>query len=268
MRLDRYLAEHGHSQSREKAKNEILSGWVKVGGERCHDPAKDVPDGIEIEISRPGGIYVSRGGYKLEKALRVFSINVNGCVALDLGASTGGFTDCLLKNGASFVYAVDVGYGQLDYTLRNDPRVCVYERSNARAMNAQMFSHTITLVVSDLSFISFTKVFPSVKTLFTEAHGVALIKPQFESEPGEHKKGVVRSENSHVEILRRVCDSLYDKGMHMRRLDFSPVKGPKGNIEFLLYYDTFSPAVRIDDSVISLVAANAHKELSGDSSSE
>ncbi len=262
MRLDRYLAERGYSTSREKAKNEILSGWVKISGERCHDPSKDVAEGIPVEISRPGGLYVSRGGYKLEKALSVFSIDVKGLCAVDLGASTGGFTDCLLKNGAACVYAVDVGYGQLDYSLRSDSRVRVYERTNARNLTAEMFSETVSFVVSDLSFISFAKVYPVVRSLFAAAAGVALIKPQFESMPGEHKKGVVRSEKTHCTILRRVFEQLYDQQISMRALDFSPVKGPKGNIEFLLYYDSLSPVCKIEDDTIERVVGTAHKTLS------
>lgn len=261
MRLDRYLVEHGYSVSREKAKNEILSGWVSVGGERCHDPAKNIPDDSVIDISRPGGLYVSRGGYKLEKALDSFSLDVNGIAAADLGASTGGFTDCLLKRGAAFVYALDVGYGQLDYALRNDPRVCVYERTNARSMKPDMFTHDISLVVSDLSFISFSKVFPVIRSIFTNAEGIALVKPQFESLPAEHKKGVVRGTAQHIQIVSRLFDALFEQGICMKAFDFSPVKGPKGNIEFLLHYDTFSTPSRLHNSKIELTVHAAHDQL-------
>lgn len=261
MRLDRYLSEKGYSLSREKAKKEILSGWVKVGGERCHDPSKEVQEGSEIEVARPGGIYVSRGGYKLEKALKVFSVRTEGICAADLGASTGGFTDCLLKNGAVYVYAVDVGYGQLDYSLRSDDKVCVYERTNARSLTSDMFTRPVSLVVSDLSFISFSKVFPVIREVFIRSEGITLVKPQFESKPGEHKKGVVRSEKAHADILRRLCDSLLTQKISIHGIEYSPIKGPKGNIEFLLYYDTFSAPGGLDDDMISSVVSRAHAEL-------
>ncbi|HRX16234.1 MAG TPA: TlyA family RNA methyltransferase [Spirochaetota bacterium] len=236
-RIDKHLAQSGLSSTREQAKKEILAGWVKINGETCLDVSRKV-EGIEnITVSRPKGLFVSRGGYKLEKALNYFNIDVSGLTVLDLGASTGGFSDCMLKRGASFVYAVDVGYGQLDYSLRIDKRVEVMERTNARNLTIENFEKGIpTFVSADLSFISFTKVFPVIRGLFKDIKGVALIKPQFEAQRGEHKKGVVKSSSVHLDILTRVLTILSDQGCSLSGLTHSPVTGPKGNIEFLLYF--------------------------------
>ncbi len=235
-RLDIYLAQNGLSQSREKAKREIIAGWVKVDGETVTDPAKTVYGTEHIAVERPGGLYVSRGGQKLKYALDRFGVCLEGKTAVDLGASTGGFTDCMLKEGAVKVYAVDVGYGQLDYSLRKDPRVVVMEKTNARNIARDQFPGRIDFVAADLSFISIVKVFDAVRDVFSPVEGVILVKPQFEANPGEHKKGVVRKKEYHREILARVIEALAEKGMAMKGLCHSPVTGPKGNIEFLLYF--------------------------------
>jgi 23S rRNA (cytidine1920-2'-O)/16S rRNA (cytidine1409-2'-O)-methyltransferase len=260
-RLDKHLAESGISDSREKAKREILSGWVKVDGETVRDPSRIVLVSSDITVERPGGLFVSRGGEKLSRALSFFSIDVTERVCADLGASTGGFTDCLLKNGASKVYAIDVGYGQLDYSLRVDPRVVVMERMNARMLDAGMFSDPISFITADLSFISFTKVYPVISKLFHDASGVALIKPQFEAEKAEHKKGVVMRLDYHVAILTRTIDTLLSQGIAVKGLTHSPIKGPKGNIEFLLYFSIAEdkPMCHID---IAGIVKTAHEELS------
>ncbi len=236
-RLDIYLAQGGLSLSREKAKREIIAGWVKVDGETVTDPAKQVAGTERIAVERPGGLYVSRGGRKLKSAIDSFGISLAGKTAVDLGASTGGFTDCMLKEGAVKVYAIDVGYGQLDYSLRMDPRVVVMEKTNARALAREQFGDTIDFVAADLSFISIVKVFDAIREIFSPVEGVILVKPQFEAEPGDHKKGVVRKREVHRAILVRVISALAKKGMNMKGLSCSPVKGPKGNIEFLLYFD-------------------------------
>ncbi len=235
-RLDLFLAEQKLSQSREKARREIISGWVKVNGETVHNPAARVTGGESIVVARPGGQYVSRGGEKLAAALLEFKISLDGKTAVDLGASTGGFTDCLLKNGARKVYAVDVGYGQLDFSLRSDARVVVMERTNARLLTVEDFPENIDFITADLSFISITKVADTIASLFPHAEGIILVKPQFESEPGENKKGVVRREEVHAAIMTRVLENLSVKGFVINGLTHSPIKGPKGNIEFLLYY--------------------------------
>jgi 23S rRNA (cytidine1920-2'-O)/16S rRNA (cytidine1409-2'-O)-methyltransferase len=246
-RLDVFLAESGGSQSREKAKREIVAGWVKVDGETVREPSRLVQGSESIAVMRPGGVYVSRGGEKLAHALDRFSIEVRGSVAADLGASTGGFTDCLLARGAAGVYAIDVGYGQLDYRLRQDPRVTVRERTNVRSLTRADFDQAPDFVTADLSFISIVKVAGVIADVFSPARGVALIKPQFEAAKNEHKKGVVRKAHTHEAILARVLGSLANEKWAVRGLCYSPIKGPAGNIEFLLH---FSVGGQPDDAVV------------------
>lgn len=205
IRLDIFLAEQGLSRSREKAKKEIISGWVKVNGETLRDPSKKISGTETVVVERPGGEFVSRGGDKLRHALGEFKIDLTGLVALDLGASTGGFTDCMLKSGAVKVYAVDVGYNQLDYSLRIDPRVVVMEKTHARDINRDMFHDRIDFFTADLSFISILKVLPAVYDTFDNIKGVILVKPQFEAESSQHKKGVVRDPDDHIQILLKVA---------------------------------------------------------------
>lgn len=265
IRLDSYLADRGLSASREKAKREIVAGWVTVDGETVREPARTLRGDESVRVSRPAGLYVSRGGEKLARALAVFAIDVRGLRAVDLGASTGGFTDCLLKHGAARVFAIDVGYGQLDYGLRTDRRVVVMERTNARNLTPEAFDGAIDFVVADLSFISIVKVFDTITALFPDAAGVVLVKPQFEAGPGEQKKGVVRKPEHHAAILRRVLRALAEKGLRIRGLTYSPLRGPAGNIEFLLYYAIgAAPAPGDDAPVDELVArtvAEAHAAL-------
>jgi 23S rRNA (cytidine1920-2'-O)/16S rRNA (cytidine1409-2'-O)-methyltransferase len=262
-RLDIHLARSGLSQSREKARREIVAGWVKVDGETVTDPARAITGAETIAVQRPGGLYVSRGGQKLKSALERFVISLAGKTAVDLGASTGGFTDCMLKEGAVKVYAVDVGYGQLDYSLRMDPRVIVMEKTNARSLSREMFPERIDFVAADLSFISIVKVFDTVRDIFAPVEGVILVKPQFEAGPGDHKKGVVRKKDVHAVILKRVIAALADKGMVMKGLTHSPMRGPKGNIEFLLYFscggkDT-APSAAEREAVVDEVVTGAHE---------
>ncbi len=235
IRLDLFCVQRGFSPSREKARREIQAGWVKVNGETIRVPSKQVTGREEIAVERPGGRYVSRGGYKLERGLDRFNINVSGRVALDMGASTGGFTDCLLQRGAVRVYSVDVGYGQFDYRLRNDRRVALHERTNVRYLTPEHFDETVDLVTGDLSFISITKVYPVAARLFPGVEALLLIKPQFEAGPGEQKKGVVRDQEALGRILRRTVDELAGQGACISGLCASPVTGPKGNHEFLAH---------------------------------
>lgn len=235
IRLDLFCVQRGFSPSREKARREIQAGWVKVNGETIRVPSKQVTGREEIAVERPGGRYVSRGGYKLERGLDRFNINVSGRVALDMGASTGGFTDCLLQRGAVRVYSVDVGYGQFDYRLRNDERVALHERTNVRHLTPEHFDETVDLVTGDLSFISMVKVYPVAARLFPGVEALLLIKPQFEAGPGEQKKGVVRDPGILRSILRRTMDELSGQGAGITGLCASPVTGPKGNHEFLAH---------------------------------
>lgn len=263
-RLDKHLADTGISLSREKARSEIIAGWVKVNGETVREPSRQIRGNESITVERPGGLFVSRGGEKLARALSFFSVSPAGKICADLGASTGGFTDCLLKNGAAKVYAVDVGYGQLDYSLRTDARVVVRERCNARNITPDMFADPLALVVSDLSFISFAKVFPAVLRVAPGAEGIALIKPQFESGPDYNSKGIVRGKDRHHVILERVLAELVAEGMVPAGLTHSPLLGPKGNMEFLLYYHAGGehPAAAVDVTAVvdaayeSLLAEN------------
>ncbi len=234
VRLDKLLADMKLSVSREKAKNEILAGWVMVNGERVRDTSKLVEHDSIITIERPGGLFVSRGGAKLDKALKYFNVNVNGKICIDVGASTGGFTDCLLKNGAEKVYAVDVGYGQLDYSLRTNNKVVVMERTNARLLTGSEFDDVIDFSVIDVSFISVLKIIPVLCSLFKDLEILSLIKPQFEAERCQMKKGIVRKKEYHMQILYRVIHELSFM-TYISGLTFSPIKGPKGNIEFLLH---------------------------------
>lgn len=235
-RLDVLLTERGLAESREKAKAVIMSGDVFVNGQRGDKPGMAVPDDSDIEI-RGGMEFVSRGGYKLKKALSSFGITPEGKICIDCGASTGGFTDCLLKGGAVKVYSVDVGYGQLAWSLRNDPRVVSMERTNIRYVTHEQIPDEIDLAVIDVSFISLRLVLPAVKGLIKEnGEVVCLIKPQFEAGKDKvGKKGVVRDEKTHAEVLQNFVKEAHSLGFSVLNLDYSPIKGPEGNIEYLGY---------------------------------
>ncbi len=259
-RLDQLLAESGRSKSREKAKKEIIAGWVKVNGETVRDPSKKIEHDSEISVERPGGEFVSRGGEKLNHALKCFNIDLKDKVAADLGASTGGFTHCMLLRGAGKVYSIDVGYGQLDYSLRTDPRVVVMERTNVRNLEPVDIEDDVDFICADLSFISVVKVFDKIRELFAPVEGVVLLKPQFEAGSGEHKKGVVKKADDHANILKRVLHSLSEKGVCLKGLAFSPIKGPAGNIEFLFYFTLNSGEA--DSSLSSEISSDTSKSTS------
>jgi len=248
--FDKYLFDKGFALSRERAKNEIFAGYVKLNGETVRDPSFVIKGEVDVTITRPENNFVSRGGEKINKALKYFSINVEGLVCADLGASTGGFTDCLLQRGAEKVYAIDVGYGQLDYRLRTDKRVIVMERVNARNISPEIFDDKIDFFVSDLSFISFTKIFPVVKIVSPSAHGVFLLKPQFESEGFELKKGVVKNDDDRLSIVKKTLNELSSMGMMIRDFTYSPIKGPKGNIEYLVHYSMQNPENKLNEDLI------------------
>lgn len=233
LRVDIFLAKNELSGSIEKARKEILAGWVKVNGETLRDPSKKISGDEIITIERPGGRFVSRGGDKLLHAIVEFNIDLNGVTALDLGASTGGFTDCMLKSGAVKVYAVDVGYNQLDYSLRIDPRVVVMEKTHAKDIKRDMFPDDISFFTADLSFISVLKILPVVYETFEKISGIVLVKPQFEADTAQHEKGVVRNPEYHKDILDRVAIGISEIGFNIEGITYSPIKGPAGNIEFL-----------------------------------
>ena len=236
-RLDRLLVERGIAESRERAQALIIAGQVLVNGGKVEKAGTTVPGDADIRILGDKMPYVSRGGLKLIGALRGFSIDVSGRTALDVGASTGGFTDCLLQHGAAKVYAVDVGYGQLAWKLRQDPRVVLIERTNIRQIVPALIPEPVDLVVIDVSFISLEKVLPSV-TRFLKPAGVllALIKPQFEVGKGQvGKGGIVRDETARDEAVKRVMKFVQEQGLEVQGVIPSPITGQDGNVEYLIH---------------------------------
>ena len=237
-RLDVLLVKRGLAQSRERAKGAIMAGTVFVNGQRIDKPGTSVPEDAEIEIKGETLPYVSRGGLKLAKALEVFPVAVKGKVAVDVGASTGGFTDCLLQNGAGKVYAIDVGYGQLAWSLRQDSRVVVMERTNIRYVKPEQLDELADLAVIDVAFISLTKILHVVADLLIpQGEIIALIKPQFEA--GRElvgKKGVVRDADVQASVINRILTFAEGIGLGTMGLTYSPITGPEGNIEFLVHW--------------------------------
>jgi len=236
-RLDVMLVEQGLAESREKAKAIIMSGIVYVDGEKEDKAGSTFAETASIEVRGKTLKYVSRGGLKLEKAMQVFPIELEGKVCMDVGASTGGFTDCMLQNGAVKVYSVDVGYGQLAWKLREDERVICMEKTNIRYVKPEDIDDKIEFASVDVSFISLSKVLPPLRDLLKEdAEVVCLIKPQFEAGREKvGKKGVVRDKSVHVEVIENVSCFALTSGFEILGLDFSPVKGPEGNIEYLIH---------------------------------
>ena len=260
-RLDQRLTELGLAESREKAKATIMSGLVYVNGQKSDKPGTPVADDAEIEVRGAACPYVSRGGFKLAKALESFGIAPEGWVCIDCGASTGGFTDVLLKNGAARVYAVDVGYGQLAWSLRTDGRVVVMERTNARGLTPDMFPERMDMAVMDLSFISIRLVLPAVRALVKDGgRCVCLIKPQFEAGKADvGKKGVVRDRAVHERVLREMTEFFPTAGWKLTGLDYSPIRGPEGNIEYLACLSA-EEGPGIEPDIAAIVAAS-HGEL-------
>jgi len=236
-RLDIRLVEAGYFDSREKARKTIMAGLVFVNGEREDKPGSCIDMRASIEIKGNLLPYVSRGGLKLEKAVNEFGIDLKDKTCMDVGASTGGFTDCMLINGAKKIYAIDVGYGQLAWKLRNDSRVVVMERTNFRYVNPEDIEDIIDFISADVSFISLKKILPVAKGIFNEnGMMVCLIKPQFEAGREKvGKKGVVRDPGVHCEVIEEIIRFAESTGFFIHGLTYSPIKGPEGNIEYLLY---------------------------------
>lgn len=236
-RLDQLVFERGLTESRERAKTTIMSGIVYVNGQKVDKPGTPVDPEADIEVRGNALPYVSRGGFKLEKALKVFPVDPAGKLCIDCGASTGGFTDVLLKNGAAKVYAVDVGYGQLAWSLRTDERVVNLERTNVRYITEEQIPEPLDLAVMDVSFISIKLVIPAVGKLLKDgADYICLIKPQFEAGKDEvGKKGVVRDPAVHLAVIRSFMEFVETSEFTLMGLDFSPIKGPEGNIEYLAW---------------------------------
>ena len=234
-RLDVLLVERGEAESRQKAQAIIMSGQVYVAGQRVDKAGAAVDEKAEIEVRGQTLAYVSRGGLKLEKAMAVFPIDLHGAVCADIGASTGGFTDCMLQNGAARVYAVDVGYGQLAWKLRSDPRVICMERTNARYLSREQIPEALDFASIDVSFISLGLILPAVRGLLKPEGRVAcLVKPQFEAGREKvGKKGVVRDPKVHLEVLEQFLRHAAESDFTVRGISFSPIRGPEGNIEYL-----------------------------------
>lgn len=261
-RADLALSARGLAASRGKAQALIIAGRVFLGEKRVDKPSDMVGDGDTLTVRGEGDDWASRGAYKLDKALDAFGVDVAGLSVMDIGAAAGGFTDVLLRRGASHVYAIDVGYGQLDYRLRVDGRVTVMERTNARTLRPEMFQFTPQLTVMDVSFISIRLILPSAAAVMGESgRFVTLIKPQFEAGRGQvGKNGVVREAGTHEQVIRGLRDYAAGMGWGMDRLAFSPIKGPKGNIEFLAYLHKGEGRIISDEEVAGLVE-KAHLEL-------
>ncbi len=237
IRLDVALVEKGFAESREKAKRLIMSGIVYVNNQKSDKAGNTVKPEDVIEVRGQALKYVSRGGLKLEKAMEVFPITLDGCICADIGASTGGFTDCMLQNGAKKVYAIDVGYGQLDWRLRTDSRVVNMERTNFRYVTKTEIPEELDFASVDVSFISLALIFPVMRNLLKDGgEAVCLIKPQFEAgRENVGKKGVVREKSVHIAVIEKIIQLIKENKFSLLGLDFSPVKGPEGNIEYLCY---------------------------------
>lgn len=265
-RLDVLVVSRGLATSREKAKAMIMTGNVLVDGQREDKAGTMFPDTVEITVKGHILPYVSRGGLKLEKAMTHFGVTLKDKVCMDVGASTGGFTDCMLQNGAVKVYSIDVGHGQLDWKLRNDERVICMERTNIRYVVPEDIQELSQFTSIDVSFISLTKVLLPVRNLLTDdGEIVCLIKPQFEAGREKvGKKGVVRDPAVHKEVIEKVIAYAISISFEVKHLEFSPIKGPEGNIEYLLYIKKL-PEGEYNDQIpvdVDQVVAAAHKELS------
>lgn len=264
-RLDTFIFNNAKCDSREKAKALIMAGVVFVNNQKVDKAGFTVKPGDTVEVRSNPLKYVSRGGLKLEKAMKTYNISLKNCVCADIGASTGGFTDCMLQNGAKKVYSIDVGYGQLDWKLRQDDRVVNLERTNFRYVTNEQIPDKLDFASVDVSFISLKLILPPLKQLLSKnAYAVLLIKPQFEAGKDKvGKKGVVRDINVHKEVIENVFKYIEENKLKVLGLTYSPIKGPEGNIEYLAYVTTIDN-ICFDESVIDIdeVVESSHKELS------
>lgn len=261
-RADVLLFEKGLTTSREKAKLLIMEGVVFIDTQRVNKPGEQIDEDAEIYVKGDPIKYVGRGGLKLEKAIDEFQIDLEGKLAMDIGSSTGGFTDCMLQNKISKVYAVDVGYGQLDWKLRNDDRVVVMERTNIRHVDIEDIGEYLDFISIDVSFISLELVLPVASSLLKEDGSlVALIKPQFEAGREKvGKKGIVRDKKIHIEVLEEIVDFAQTVNLGPEKLSYSPITGAKGNIEFILYLKKNSKN-KISLETIEDLVNSAHRDL-------
>lgn len=266
-RLDVALFERGFVDSREKGKAMIMAGLVYLNGKKETKAGAAVKSEDCIELRGEKMPYVSRGGYKLAKAIDEFNLKLDNCICMDIGASTGGFTDCMLINGAKKVYSIDVGYGQLAWKLRNDERVVNMERTNFRHVTKNEISDEIDFASVDVSFISLKHIIPVMHTLLKEnGRAVCLIKPQFEAGKEKvGKKGVVRELSTHIEVVEMIYNFVLENGFSVLNLDFSPIKGPQGNIEYLIFIEKNNECVSFLQKTIEKIVNESHLKLnSGD----
>lgn len=266
-RLDIIVFEKGFTNSREKARSLIMQGDVYINNQKCDKPGMVYDEDCIVDVRSNKQKYVSRGGFKLEKSINSFNINLKDKICMDVGASTGGFTDCMLQNGCKKVYAVDVGYGQFDWNLRNDERVVMLERTNARYLDDSIIDDKIEFFSVDVSFISLGLILPAIKKVSSNSScGVCLIKPQFEAGRGKvGKNGVVRDKSVHIEVINKVLEYSLKNKFYVMGLDYSPIKGPKGNIEYLLHLENGEDEGADKSNFIDIekVVENSHLELSG-----
>ena len=263
-RLDVLLMERGLVESRQRAQAIIMSGQVYVGEQKVDKAGAQLPEDADIQVRGQGLAYVSRGGLKLEKAMKTFAeIDLAGAICGDIGASTGGFTDCMLQNGAKKVYAVDVGYGQLAWSLRSDPRVVCLERTNARYLTHEQIPDELDFASVDVSFISLKLILPTLRGLLKErGKVVCLVKPQFEAGREKvGKKGVVRDPKVHLEVLEHFLVHAGEAGFGVKDITFSPIRGPEGNIEYLGYLQ--AGAENSWSGALSLLVEQSHQTLEG-----
>ncbi|MBQ0083426.1 MAG: TlyA family RNA methyltransferase [Clostridiales bacterium] len=266
IRLDVALVENGLAESREKAKAYIMSGIVFVNNQKADKAGDTVKPEDKIEVRGNTLKYVSRGGLKLEKAMNCFPLSLEGKICADIGASTGGFTDCMLQNGAAKVYAIDVGYGQLAWKLRCDERVVNLERTNFRYVTAEQVPELLDFASVDVSFISLYHILPVMNTLLkNRATAVCLIKPQFEAGKDKvGKKGVVREKETHIEVIEKVITYITDNGFSLLGLEFSPIKGPEGNIEYLAFIEKNDEPFINENIDYRALVEKSHEELRGE----
>lgn len=263
IRLDTLLVDKGIFESREKAKAYIMSGEIYVNGIKADKVGNKYDEDAEVEFRGTKMKYVSRGGYKLEKALNFFNINLEDKVCYDIGASTGGFTDCMLQSGAKLVYSIDVGYGQFSYKLRTDMRVVTIERTNVRYLEFSEKFEKADFMSIDVSFISLKTIIPNLLNFIKEdGEIVALIKPQFEAGRDKvGKKGVVREEKTHLEVVEKIANFALDKGLSIKGISYSPIKGPEGNIEYLIYLKNNKNEESLSSNLITDVVRESHFNL-------
>ncbi len=262
-RLDILVYEKGLAESREKAKALIMAGIIYADNQKADKPGTVYPEDVKLELRGNKLRYVSRGGLKLEKAVNSFSLDLKDKIIMDIGASTGGFTDCMLQNGAKKVYSVDVGYGQLDWKLRNDERVVNLERTNIRYITPEIVPDKLDFFSVDVCFISLVLVLPAVRPFLKDkAQAVCLIKPQFEAGKGKvGKNGVVRDKQIHIEVIQKIYDFCLNNGFSVLDMDYSPIKGPEGNIEYLLYIEKSDEPVAVKEFDIVDMVERSHSVL-------